>query len=126
MTPAIDEVIKELDDVRKQLDGYSELKQREERLSQALAILQGSGPVNAAGALAPRSGGRRGQTLDEGAIVHAIHVHGEPASAIDIRQGLGLPDSDSNRLSLKLKAMVDSGALKREGERRASRYTTVS
>ena len=80
MASAIDEVIKELDGVRKQLDGYQELKQREERLSQALAILQGQGPVSAARPPAPRGGGRRTtRSIDDAAIVGAIHAYGEPA-----------------------------------------------
>ena len=35
---------------------------------------------------------------------------------------LGLPDSASNSLSLKLKKMTDEGIPRRIGERRASRY----
>jgi hypothetical protein len=124
---AIDEIIKELDHVRKQLAGYDELKEREERLSEALAILQGQGRMSAGRPPAPRGGGRStAQTIDEGQIVHAVHVHGKEASAIDIRQALGLPDSASNALSVKLKKMVDEGTLKRIGERRASRYSVPS
>ena len=53
----------------------------------------------------------------------AIHANGSPASAIEIRQALGLTDKDSNRLSVRLKRMVEDGILNRQGERRASRYT---
>ena len=121
MTPAIDEVIKELDDVRKQLSGYDELKQREERLSQALAILQGSGPVRSSAAPARR---RRGGSIDPNAVVHALHVIDAPvgASAVEIREQMGLSPDDSNKLSIMLKSMVDDGTIERRGERRASRY----
>ena len=118
---AIDEVIKELDDVRKQLSGYDELKAREERLSQALAILQGSAPVGRPPVARTR---RRGGSIDPGQVIHALHLidEDEGASAVLIREQMGLGPDDSNRLSLLLKSMVDEGQLERRGERRASRY----
>ena len=126
MASALEAIQTELEGIEKQLDGYDELVQHRDRLRAALSVLEGSGPLprTQPAARAPRA--RRSSTgIDEGAIVHAIHSHGEPASAIDIRQRLGLADNASNSLSIKLKKMVDDGILKRIGERRASRYTVA-
>lgn len=123
MASAIDEVIKELDDVRKQLSGYDELKAKEERLSAALSILQGSAPVAAGRPPVARARGRRG-SIDPGQVIHALHVIDEPegASAVQIREQMGLSPDDSNRLSVLLKSMTEDGTITRKGERRASRY----
>jgi hypothetical protein len=125
MPSAIDALKKELQETEDKLQGFDDLVQQRDRLRAALQVLEGSAPV-APGRSPARSRGRSSAgPIDEGAIVHAIHTFGEPAGAIDIRQSLGLPDSASNSLSLKLKAMCDAGTLKRTGERRASRYTVV-
>jgi hypothetical protein len=125
--PSAESVLEsELEDVRKKLAGYDDLKAQEERLSAALAALRGDVRPAANRAPTPSRGRRTATGIDDGAIIHAIHTFGEPAGAIDIRQSLGLPDSASNSLSIKLKKMVDEGTLKRIGERRASRYTVVS
>ena len=57
-------------------------------------------------------------------MIHALHVidEDEGASAVLIREQMGLGPDDSNRLSILLKSMVDDGQLERRGERRASRY----
>lgn len=129
--PAIDALRQELDETEKKLEGYDELVQQRDRLREAVAVLSGTRPV-AASQPSPSptraTRARRGSAgpIDEGAIIHAIHSYGEPAPAPEIRQALGLPDSASNSLSIKLKQMTDAGTLKREGERRASRYTVPS
>lgn len=98
------------------------LKDEEQRLIAALAILRGKS--NGAASTAPRKTTTTGtRTLHDKAIINAIHANGEPASAGQIREALKLTAKDSNRLSLKLKTMVDQGLLTRQGERRGSRYT---
>lgn len=125
---AIDALKEELDEVEGKLQNYEELVDQRDRLRAAVAVLEGTGPVSPGRPTASRSTRTRRSSgpIDEGQIVHAIHTHGEPASAVDIRQALNLPDSASNSLSIKLKAMVDAGTLKRIGERRASRYSVPS
>ena len=127
MPAAIDALKTELEGIEKKLDGYDELVQQRDRLREAVRVLEGTRPLpTARSSGSPARARRSSQGIDEGQIVHAIHTFGEPASAIDIRQSLGLPDSASNSLSIKLKKMTDSGTLRRIGERRASRYTVVS
>ena len=116
----------------------ADLRKHEERLVGALAILKGSSTAERNGSqkttrrTRTRSTTRKARTprpnakLNDDQIVNAIHAHGEPASAKDIRAALGLGNDASNRLSVKLKAMVDRGLLKRQGERAGSRYTPVS
>ncbi len=127
MASAIETVRKELTDVQKQLDGYEDLVKQRDRLSQALRVLEGASIATAAmkAPSSPKASRRRTnsrQPIAEDAIIHAIHVHGIPAPAAFIREQLGLDESQSNALSIKLKAMCDAGTLKRIGERRASRY----
>ena len=77
---AIDEVIKELDDVRKQLSGYDELKAREERLS------SGSQPSSRVLLLFsdPRVARtrRRGGSIDPGQVIHALHLIDEDPGSL--------------------------------------------
>lgn len=86
----------ELESIQKQLDGYQQLVEQRDRLTAALAVLRGDVRPTATRAPAPSRGRRTATGLDEGAIIHAIHAHGGPAGAIDIRHALGLPDSASN------------------------------
>jgi hypothetical protein len=121
---AIDALKKELQDVERQLEGFDELVQQRDRLRAALRVLEGGAPIATGKASAgPARGRRTAGSIDDAAIVGAIHAYGEPAPQQAIREALGLTDKDSNRLSMRLKAMVDDGLLKRQGERRASRYT---
>lgn len=97
-----------------------------ERLRMAVQVLEGNAPIYPSRPTASPSRGRRTATsIDDGQIIHACHVAGRPISAVEIREALGLPDSSSNSLSIKVKKMCDEGTLKRIGERRSSRYVVV-
>jgi hypothetical protein len=127
MPSAVEAIESELADVRKKLAEFDDLKAQEERLVAALTILQGqSAPSTNGRSSARRPRRHRGRTMASvrnEQIIDAINAHGQPAGAAEIREALGLSDGDSNRLSVKLKRMVDAGALTKTGHRRSTRYS---
>jgi hypothetical protein len=115
------------------LQGYDELKSREQRLSGPLALLNGESPTGTLfNRTAPQpirrrqssSGGPGLADVDRELILAYIRTHPEAAAGAT-RDELGLKDQgiDSNLLSRVLKEMVDDGSLLRSGERRATRYS---
>jgi len=126
--PSAEETLQaELDRVNDLLAGYDELVARRERLAAALAALEGKAiapvahrPASTARASRNRSGAQK--SISDNEIIHAAVAHGGPISATEIREAIGLADEQSNALSVKLKRMVDAGQLRREWERRSSRY----
>jgi hypothetical protein len=107
----------ELAEVRKQLQGFDDLKDQEARLSGALAILRGE---TVRGRQAPT---RRSGTIDREAIVAALRKNDDMgATYIGDQLSLSARGISSNTLSRVLKEMVDEGQLKKTGERRATRY----
>jgi hypothetical protein len=91
------------------------------RLEAAIEVLRGNVPTASARSARRPSRARRGGTIDEGAIMAFVRAN-QPASAREIGEHIGVT---GNRLSVKLGRMVESGLLKKTGERRGTRYSTV-
>ena len=90
------------------------------------ALAKGNGAA-ANGTSRQRASRKRAREAISGSdILRAAVAHGGPVSASELRDALGLAAEQSNDLSIKLKHMVDAGELRREGERRASRYVVPS
>jgi hypothetical protein len=76
------------------------------------------------GISAPRSRSGSSKVDDEAIIGHLRRASGEQ-SATQIRDAIGY-DGSSNAFSVALKTLVDSGQIKRVGQRRGSRYLLSS
>jgi hypothetical protein len=119
--PSAEEQLKqELKEVQDKLKSFDELRERERRISRALAELTGKNPRTAVSNGAPRRRRQR-SNIDREAIVAYLRTNNSPASAIAINKELG--GVNSARLSQVLKAMTGEGVLSAKGERRARRYS---
>jgi hypothetical protein len=120
----------ELEEVRSQLDGYEELKERERRLTAAIAVLRGETAPSPAGGTRPRGrprGGGGASAIDREAIVAALRQNNDmPASYISDQLELGVRGISGGVLSRVLKEMVEDGTLTKTGERRATRYSLAN
>jgi hypothetical protein len=129
MTDAESQIAAELKEVREQLAGYDELKERERRLSAALAVLSGDAPTSTGDRLssgplrARRREGRTGTIIDREAIISALRRHNDmPATYISDQLELQSHGITSAALSRVLADMVRDGQLNKTGERRATKY----
>lgn len=85
----------------------------------AIDVLNGNVSVASGPPRRRSSGARTASQIDENAIVTFIGAH-QPVGASQIGQHVG---ASGNPLSMKLKSMVESGVLTKQGERRATKYS---
>jgi hypothetical protein len=118
----------ELAEVRQQLAGYNDLKDRERRLEGALAVLNGAAPsvTRSAPSRARRSSNGGSGAIDREQIVAELRRHDQmPATYLADQLELSVKGIPTTTLSRVLKEMTDDGTLTKTGERRATKYSVA-
>jgi len=123
---AEEQLEQELAEVRQQLAGYNDLKDRERRLEGALAVLNGSAPsvAQSAPSRARRSANGGSGAIDRERIIAELRRHDQmPATYLADQLELSVKGIPTTTLSRVLKEMTDDGTLTKTGERRATKYS---
>jgi hypothetical protein len=120
---AVEALIQSIDGRLQELGG--EITRLEDARN-ALAKGNGAAANGTSRARPSRSSSGARKPIAESEIVRAAVAHGGPVSASELRDALGLGGEQSNALSVKLTRMVNAGRLRREGERRGTRYVVAS
>jgi len=96
-------------------------KAEEAKAEAARKIAEAARAMGSGVRVAPSRRGRRGG-IDENAVLAFLRQQREPVAAAAIGQAVGASGSG---LSNKLKTMTDAGLIKRQGERRGTRYSAA-